>query len=257
MPDPSGAIRFTIEERILLHLLEYTTHRQKIEVPPSVTQEGISTTIRIHRKHLPRSLKSMQEKNLITEKTAHVQGKPQRMKTYHLTLNGEAKAQELKDNITNLTIHLRDTQGNLKETTIKDIQNIAKGLHSLAELLSCITEEGIIDLTQTIQPPQKGKQKDDRMTIYKKALEQAWKDGKMTRSERDLLINLRQSLHISEKQHLQLEEEILKTIKATVSSEAMEVYKIALQQALEDNRISPDERAILEKIRKHFHIKDF
>ncbi len=256
MPDQPGVIRFTIEERILLHLLEYTTHRQKIEVPPSITQEGISTTIRIHRKHLPRSLKSMLEKNLITENTAHVQGQPQRMKTYHLTLNGEAKAQELKDSITNLTIHLRDTQGNLKETTIKDIQTIVKGLHSLAELLSCITEEGIIDLTQTTQPPQKEQQKDDRITIYQKALEQAWKDGKMTRSERDLLLNLRKSLNITEKQHLQYEEEILKDIKATVSSEVMEVYKIALKQALEDNRISPDERAILEKIRKHFNIKN-
>jgi len=256
MTDRPGAIRFTVEERILLHLLDYTTHRQKYEVTPSITQEGISTCINIHRKHLPRSLKTMQEKNLVHEKIAHVQGKSQRMKTYHLTLHGEAKAQELKDSITNLTIQIRDTHGQIQETTIQNVQNIVDGLQSIAEILSRITTEGILDLTQTETQESPIENQTNRITIYKKALEQAWKDGKITRSERDLLINLRQNLKISEKQHLQLEEEILQNIKNTVSTEAMEIYKIALKQALLDNRISKDERAILEKIRKYFNITD-
>jgi hypothetical protein len=84
---------------------------------------------------------------------------------------------------------------------------------------------------------------------------QAWQDGKMTSDERDLLRNLRLSLGISEKKHVQLEEEILENIASTANSKALEVYNIALQQALADKRISKDERAILEKIKKHLNIK--
>ena len=68
MNESSSSLRFTVEERILLHLLDYIYYRSKIEVPKFITQEGISLTIRVHRKHLPRSLKSLIEKNLILEK---------------------------------------------------------------------------------------------------------------------------------------------------------------------------------------------
>lgn len=256
MDSNPGAIRFTIEERILLHLLDYIAFKTQIEVPQQLTQEGISQIIRIHRKHLPRSLKKMKEKNLIQEKTAHVQGKTQRMKTYHLTQNGQAKAQEIKKCITNFTITIQDTQGKLKKTTINNVQNHIKGTISIAEIISCLNQEGVIDLKLTTPTKIKSEGTPDHLHIYKKALEQAWKDGKMTRSERDILNNLRTSLNISEKQHLQLEEKILNNIEKNTSSEAVQVYKIALEQALADKHISKDERAILEKIRKHFKIKE-
>ena len=256
MNNQSDAIRFTVEERVLLHLLDYIYYRLKIEVPKSITQEGISQSIRIKRKHLPRSLKSMKEKNLIQEKIAHVIGKKQRMKTYHLTNNGEAKAHELRDCITNLTINVRDSKDRLKITTIKDIENIVKGLNSLAEIISCIGKDGVIDLRNTVINQTEQEIHFDRLKIYKRALEQAWKDGKMTISERDILLNLRNSLNISKKEHIHIQEQILENIKKINTSEAVEVYNIALEQALADNRISEDERAILERIKRHFNIKD-
>ena len=103
-----GHIRFTVEERILLHLLDFTRYRNKIEVPIAITQQGISQCIRIERKHLPRSLKAMHGKNLLEERTTHVKNKPQRMKTYYLTLNGEAKASELKEGIMDFTIRIKE-----------------------------------------------------------------------------------------------------------------------------------------------------
>ena len=96
----------------------------------------------------------------------------------------------------------------------------------------------------------------DRLKIYKKALEQAWDDGKITKSEHDLLLNLRNSLNISEKEHLKIEKQILKNPNHKSSSEALKIYKIALEQALADNKISADEKAILDKIKEEFSIKD-
>jgi len=247
-------LRFTVEERILLHLLDFTHYRSKIEVPKSITQEGICNNILIQRKHLPRSLKKMEEKNLIEIKTTHVKGKKQRIKTYYLTNRGELKAFDLRESIINFKIIVCDKKGFLIETTIKDVGKIAGGFNSLAKIVSCINSEGIVDLKK-IEKNEK-KEISDRLKIYKKALEQAWDDGKITKSEHDLLLNLRNSLNISEKEHLKIEKQILKNPNHKSSSEALKIYKIALEQALADNKISADEKAILDKIKEEFSIKD-
>ena len=258
MNNSAGSIRFTVEERILLHLLDFTRYRNKIEAPLAITQQGISKCIQVERKHLPRSLKAMNEKNLLLERKIHVTNKPQRMKTYHLTLNGEGKASELKEGIMNLTIRIKDGKGHITEKTISDVEKLIKGLYNLAEVLSCVQTESFFNLYQ----PKKFEEKDkdqtslNKIKIYQKALIQAWKDGKMTSDERDLLRNLRISLGISEKKHVQLEEEILKNAASSTDKTARVVYKVALEQALADKKISADERAILEKIKRHFSIKD-
>lgn len=256
MNNKLDALRFTVEERILIHLLDFTTYRSKIEVSQSITQEGISQSILVQRKHLPRCLKIMKEKNLIQEKITHVIGKKQRMKTYHLTSYGEEKAYNLKKYIINCTIRVRDTRRRLKDTTINDLAPIVKGSYSLAEILSYANSDGVIDLTRPIIKQPEEKIIPNRLEIYKKVLEQAWKDGKMTNDEQDLLRKLRESLNISKKDHLHIEEKILKNAISLPDKTAMEVYKIALKQALADNRISADERAILNKIKKQFHLKD-
>jgi hypothetical protein len=257
MNTPIESIRFTVEERILLHLLDFTRYRNKIEAPLAITQEGISQCIRVERKHIPRSLKAMHEKNLIEERKIHVTNKPQRMKTYHLTLHGEGKASELKEGIMDLIIKIRDEKGHIKEKTISDVEKLIKGLYTLAEVLSCVQSESVFNLHQ-VQKSEEVKDQTalNKIKIYQKALIQAWKDGKMTSDERDILRNLRLSLGISEKKHVKLEEEILKNAAIKTNTKALEVYKIALKQALADNKISKDERAILEKIKKHFNIKD-
>ena len=50
---------FTIEEKILLHLLDFLKYRNEIVVPQSITQLGISSAVGVNRKHIPRSLKSL------------------------------------------------------------------------------------------------------------------------------------------------------------------------------------------------------
>ncbi|MHA2431331.1 MAG: hypothetical protein ACXACC_09940 [Promethearchaeota archaeon] len=254
----SGHLHFTVEERILLHLLHYTNHRDKIEVPQAITQQGISQCIRIQRKHLPRSLKSMIEKNLLMERTTHVKDKSQRMKTYYLTINGELKASELKNGIMDLTIKIKEKNGKINVKTIREVEKLVDGVDSIARVISDIISDGIFSLqdSQKIKKRSHEEMTLNNIEVYRKALVQAWKDGKMTSDERELLRNLRLNLGISDKDHVKLEEDILKNATIKSDTKAVEVYKIALKQALADNKISADERAILEKIKKNFNIKD-
>ncbi|MEA2053847.1 MAG: hypothetical protein U9O96_01830 [Candidatus Thermoplasmatota archaeon] len=97
---------------------------------------------------------------------------------------------------------------------------------------------------------------EDNLAVYKKTLAQVWNDGKMTVDEKELLHNLRKHLNVTEKERLLFEEEILKNTERDADGQVMEVYKVALEQALADGKITKDERVILEKIKKRFNIKD-
>jgi hypothetical protein len=253
-----GRYRFTIEDRILLHLLDFTKWRDKIDIPLNVTQEGISRGVGVKKKHVPRSLRKMIEKDLLLERTTHVISKPQRMKTYHLTFKGEERARRLRNHVKSITIKVMGGSHNVKEMAIADLGDMLKDSFSLAEVLTHISDDGVLDMEdmKKIGEDMKGDAGQDNLEIYKQALVQVWKDGRMSSDEREILRILRDSLNVSEKDHLRLEEEILENAEKDSDGKVMAVYKVALEQALEDGKITDDERAILEKIKEQFKIAD-
>jgi len=48
------------------------------------------------------------------------------------------------------------------------------------------------------------------LETYRKALEQAWKDGHVTADERAMLESLRKSVGITLEEHMKIEEEVLR-----------------------------------------------
>lgn len=256
MSEVPESLHFTIEDRILLHLLDYIKMRDEVQVPVNVTQQGISDGVHVKKKHVPRSLNSMKEKYLITERTAHVTGKSQRMKTYFLSRDGEERARKLRHHIKGLSIRVKDGSRDIKEVEIKDLGDLFEGTLSLAEVVSYITPDSVFDVEKVRrerdEEPQDAKR--DDVSIYRKALAQAWKDGRVSADEKEMLLILRECLNVSYKEHLVLEEEILENVAKTAHRKVIEVYKVALEQALEDGKVTDDERAILEKIRKRFNI---
>ena len=75
----------TFQEKTLIHLLNFKKMDGSFELPPGVTQKGISESIGAQRKHMPRILKKLKEKGLITEERGRVSGSSQRMKVYLLS----------------------------------------------------------------------------------------------------------------------------------------------------------------------------
>lgn len=93
---------------------------------------------------------------------------------------------------------------------------------------------------------------DPNLETYRKALERAMADGKITESEDKLLRTLRNSLGITVPQHEQLLEEIkLSTDKN------YQTYKQMVMDAMEDGNIDPDEMAMLETLRQSLGISDY
>jgi DNA-binding HxlR family transcriptional regulator len=261
MSRASGDIHLTIEERILVHLHDFINLRREIVLTPKVTQEGISRAVGVERKHVPRSLKSLMEKEFISEKMAHVIGKPQRMKTYSLTEKGIGVAKVLKDHVKQIKVTVKDGKSAPREMTVNEANDHAGDSFTLAEVISYITSEGMLDLESLRIPRDEGNKNEKRhnveIEIFKEALTQAWKDGNLTRNEKEILRNLRKRLKITDGERMQIEEEVLREIRLGAQNQVVEVYKVVLEQALADGKINEYERAILEKIRERFHIEDF
>ena len=89
--------------------------------------------------------------------------------------------------------------------------------------------------------------------IDKRALLTAWRDGRVTATERFLVEELRKHLKITEDQHRALEEEIVKRL-AQDHMEFRRIYKTVLEVALADRIISGPEEAILEGLRRVMRI---
>jgi DNA-binding MarR family transcriptional regulator len=97
MGSMAKSISLTYQDKIILHLLRYVGMEERYQVVKEVTQEEIAKCVLIQRKHLPRTLKCMMDKEFITEKQAHVKGVKQIRRVYFLTWKGEVLAKKLKD----------------------------------------------------------------------------------------------------------------------------------------------------------------
>ena len=139
-------VSLTVEEKILLHLLEYLKFRdQNWDVPFDVTQEGIASSVGIARCNVSRAMKKILEKELIEERVAHVKDSERRRKVYFLTHEGLESAQHTKQYLENLVIGLRDLNGNMKQLKLQEIKNYLDSKPTYIEILRHMSPGGVVD----------------------------------------------------------------------------------------------------------------
>jgi tellurite resistance protein len=96
-------------------------------------------------------------------------------------------------------------------------------------------------------------EKEQDSAIYRRVLQTAWRDGRVTATERFLVEELRKHLEVSDEQHRLLEAEIIKKL-AQDHMEFRRIYRTALEVALADKVISGPEILILEGLRQGMRI---
>ena len=83
-----------VQERILLHLLDYSDFKDSIEVPFALSQMGIANAVAIARSNVPRAIAGLKDQGILVERQAHVKGVSRKRKAYFLTDSGVALANE-------------------------------------------------------------------------------------------------------------------------------------------------------------------
>ena len=83
-----------VQERILLHLLDYSDFKDSIEVPFALSQMGIANAVAIARSNVPRAIAGLKDQGILVERQAHVKGVSRKRKAYFLTDSGVSLARE-------------------------------------------------------------------------------------------------------------------------------------------------------------------
>ncbi|MEE9150977.1 MAG: tetratricopeptide repeat protein [Thermoplasmata archaeon] len=135
----------TVQEKILLHLLERAKYEDMFEVPYSLTQDGIAEVVLVRRSYVSSATRELIEKGLAAEKLSHVKDEARRRKAYFLTIEGKAEAEKLCSQVKEIKVVLRDEEGE-KEVKLGDMTRMTKRKLSVMELLDAVSEDGVLDL---------------------------------------------------------------------------------------------------------------
>ena len=124
------------------------------------------------------------------------------------------------------------------------------------EILNNISCDGIFEgISGEMEDVVEEKKMPPKHEVYWHTLLQVWKDGKASLDEEEILEELRNVLGISDEEHIKMQKKIIR-YAYPVRKKLLEIYSAAYKQALKDEEITEDERAILEVLREKLGIRD-
>jgi tetratricopeptide (TPR) repeat protein/DNA-binding MarR family transcriptional regulator len=138
-------ISLTVEEKILIHLIQFMKFYDQWEVPFDVTQEGIAGSIGIARCNVSRAMKKLTEKVYIEEKIAHVKGAERRRKVYFLTHQGHTGAAQIYRYLADYQVRFRSQEGSLRDLKLSQVREELDKKPRLLEIIKHISSDGIVD----------------------------------------------------------------------------------------------------------------
>ncbi len=154
---PEGNFRVTVNQKILIHLLEFVRFQEKPEVPRELTQQGIAEVVNARRSHVSLALSTLKERGLVDERTTRVIDEVRRKKAYALTSKGYEMSKKLVGEFKSRVVRVEDSKG-VKEVRIENLQEVLNDKYYLVDVLCCINREGTLDVAaltgqEAEQPP--------------------------------------------------------------------------------------------------------
>ena len=238
----------TTEERTLLHLLDHQLPENNWEAPMELTQAGISAAVHVQRKHVPRTLKRLEQQAFLNTTSRHVPGARQRRRVYSLTPGGRERAQSILDRI-------KSTPVNSGGTTVL-LQTILTTAIDTLETLAHIDEHMVVHTDPVMSPvshPEGSASLDAQAgeALIRRMFARAWQDGRITKDEQLLLNEVVDFLGMHPERVRRLSNEARREIDAPPPEE---IYLDMLRQALVDGVIHEEEEALLKTVQIAFDI---
>jgi len=249
-------LSLTSKERILLYLSDFSDMADRYELPAELTQESIAFGTGIQRKHLSQYLKDLINDDLVVERKAHIHGMRQRMNGYYLTACGFSRAASLRNRVGGLEVPIFIDDG-IRNMRVEDIDDATSTHLSLCDIVREAIQNKELRMSdlESVETRKRTdiETKEQDTDVYRRALQTAWKDGRVTATERFLVEELRKHLEITDEQHRILEDEIIHKL-AQDHMEFRRIYRKILEVALADRIIAGPEATILEEVRRVMRI---
>ena len=137
----------TVQDRIVLHLMDYQNFSDKYEVPSQVTQRGIGEAIEIAWSNVPRAMKKLVTDGVVEEKSARIKGDKRKKKAYFLTHKGYSSALTLKNDMGSRTVSLVDGDAE-REVTVGGLSKETGLSFSFLSFVMKVTTDGKFDVAR-------------------------------------------------------------------------------------------------------------
>lgn len=135
-----------VQERILLHLLDYSDYKNSVEVPFSLSQMGIANAVAIARSNVPRAIAGLKDQGLLIERQAHVKGVSRKRKAYFLTDSGMTVAEETWNELRSFPLRCILEEGQIHNTNLGEINTILPFNMRSVDIIRYLDENCILDL---------------------------------------------------------------------------------------------------------------
>ncbi|MBL6891136.1 MAG: tetratricopeptide repeat protein [Candidatus Poseidoniaceae archaeon] len=135
-----------VQERILLHLLDYSDYKSSVEVPFSISQMGIANAVAIARSNVPRAIAGLKDQGLLIERQAHVKGVSRKRKAYFLTDSGMNVAEETWNELRSFPLRCILEDGQISNTNLGEINTILPFSMRSVDIIRYLDENCILDV---------------------------------------------------------------------------------------------------------------
>tara|TARA_Y100000739_G_C20535924_1_gene431245 strand:+ start:124 stop:939 length:816 start_codon:yes stop_codon:yes gene_type:complete len=191
------------------------------DAPIEHSQSGVSNAVGVHRRHLPRTMRRLEDSALINIELRHVKNIKRKVQVYSLTNKGQKMASDLLENI--LTWQVESDDGQVPLSSIyTNSTDILQFLYPTSDMYESPSIGRLAELVKV-----------------------AYEDGILTTAEERLLDTAAQELHV--------DRETLERIKERISNNnsngfESRLIKTALMTALADGYIDKNEEKILRRL---------
>ena len=237
------------EDRILLYFSDFRNMEERYVLPQALTQKAIAFAAGIQRKHLSRYLDEMARDGYLVETKAHIEGEKQRMLAYYLAPRGWERAMAIKERLSKIKVPVV-IAGATKDLSIQEIGSATSVHLTFSDIVREAMNVDKLDLEylEGIDDRRKRAMNErvKKLEEFTRAVMTAWKDGRVTATERLLVEQLRENLGISMEERERIESQVMEEVLENRTG----IYSAVAEEALEGGPITEDEREMLEVLRK-------
>lgn len=135
-----------VQERILLHLSDFSDFMNSVEVPFALSQMGIANAVAIARSNVPRAIAGLKDQGLLVERQAHVQGVSRKRKAYFLTDTGMTLAEETWKRLREFKLRCILHGGKTINSTLGEIQDKLPFSMRPVDVIRYLDDNGVLDV---------------------------------------------------------------------------------------------------------------
>jgi len=252
---PEPLLALNTEDRILLYLTDFRHMEERYVLPQALTQKAIAFAAGIQRKHLSRYLDEMVKAGYLVEAKGHVEGEKQRMLAYYLAPRGWERALAIKQRLSTLHVPVKDGD-ETRSMTLDEIDKATSAHLTFSDIVREAMNVNSLDLAYLNGIDERRKRAMDErvkdLEDYTRAVMTAWKDGRVSATERLLIEQLREHLGVSREEHERIETQVMEEVLANREG----IYRAVAAEAFEHGPVSSESRELLEALRKKLGLSE-